>query len=398
MNKPPLTSDSTPAVLPPPPQEALEHSERLRALIVEKIAAAGGAITFAEYMELALYAPGLGYYSAGAQKFGAAGDFVTAPEISPLFGHCVARQSAQVLRVLGGGDLMEVGAGSGAMAADVLSDLDKLACLPEHYFILERSADLRARQRTLLEERVPKLVERVVWIDRLPAEPMRGVVLANELLDALPVHVFTLTETEPHELFVAERAGKFAWQAKPPSHVDVRKRIDGVRHAEGGLPAGYVSEINLAAEAWVRSVGEALSAGMVLIIDYGFPRSEYYHPQRVSGTLMCHYRHHAHDDPFIWPGLQDITAHVDFTAVAEAADAAGLQVAGYTTQGAFLLACGITEALSGYDGAAQLRLAQGAKKLTLPHEMGELFKAMALTRYIDDALLGFSWRDLRARL
>lgn len=375
----------------------MQHSARLAALISSEILAAGGAISFARYMELALYAPGLGYYSAGAQKFGPAGDFVTAPEISPLFAAAVARQCAEILRLVEGGEVLEVGAGSGALAADMLVALAELNSLPARYSILERSADLRARQQALLSERVPQYLDRVRWLDRLPERPLRGVVLANELLDALPVQVFTLTEEGPRELCVAQTQGELRWQAAP-CDAALQRRIDALSRELGGLPVGYTSEIHFAAEAWISSVAEALEQGVVLLVDYGFPRREYYHPQRVSGTLMCHYRHHAHEDPFLWPGLQDITAHVDFTGVAETAVAAGLDVAGYTTQGAFLLACGITELLSAYEGDARLRLAQGVKKLTLPYEMGELFKVMALARAIDAPLSGFAWRDLRARL
>ena len=395
-----MSNGLSPAGLPPPSEEALQHSERLRALILANIAAAGGAISFAEYMDLVLYAPALGYYSAGAHKFGAAGDFITAPEISPLFARCLANQCAQVLQLLNGGVVMEVGAGSGAMAVDLLAAMAKLKCLPEKYFILERSADLRERQHALLAEKVPEFLDRVEWMDRLPNQPIRGVVLANELLDALPVHLFTMTEEEPLELFVGEKAGVLNWQGLPIRNVRLLTRITAIQQSvnDGGLPHGYTSEINLAADAWIRSLADVLEAGMLLVLDYGFPRSEYYHPQRTAGSLMCHYRHHAHDDPFVWPGLQDVTAHVDFTAMAEAADAASLHVAGYTTQGAFLLACGITEALAEFDGFAQMRMAQGMKKLTLPHEMGELFKVMALTRDIEEPLKGFALHDMRARL
>lgn len=396
MSLPPRDHSSN-VTLPAPDTEALQHSARLAALIRAEIAAAGGAVSFARYMELALYAPGLGYYSAGAQKFGVAGDFITAPEISPLFAAAVARQCAEILRLVGGGDVLEVGAGSAALAADMLIALAASNSLPERYLILELSADLRARQQALLLERAPQYIDRVQWLERLPEQPLRGVVFANELLDALPVQVFTLSEQGPQELCIAEMQRELHWQPAP-CDAELKRRIDAVLRNLDELPLGYTSEINLAAGAWIKSIADVLEQGALLLIDYGFPRREYYHPQRVSGTLMCHYRHHAHGNPFLWPGLQDITAHVDFTAVAEAADAAGLDVAGYTTQGAFLLACGITELLSSYNDNTQLRLAQDVKKLTLPHEMGELFKVMALTRAIDAPLLGFAWRDLRMKL
>ncbi|MEK7323620.1 MAG: SAM-dependent methyltransferase [Pseudomonadota bacterium] len=393
-------SNKSVADLPPPGAEAEAHSARLRELIVAEIAAAGGAISFARFMELALYAPGLGYYSAGARKFGAAGDFITAPELSPLFARCVARQCAQVLHGLGQGDVLEVGAGSGVLAADLLAALAELGSLPEQYFILELSADLRERQQRLLRERVPEWSSRVVWLNRLPAAPFRGVVLANELLDALPVHLFTIAEMGPRELLVGETGGTLQWRLAPLTDARLQTRIDAIHQelSEEQLPAGYTSEINLAAEAWLRSMADVLQAGAILLIDYGFPRREYYHPQRAGGTLMCHYRHRAHGDPLIMLGLQDITAHLDFTALAEAALEVDLTVAGYTTQGAFLLATGITEQLAATAAAQQLQRAQEVKKLTLPHEMGELFKVMALTRGVDEPLLGFAWRDLRTKL
>jgi len=383
--------------LPPPDPAALRQSERLQRLITAEADAAGGCLSFARYMELALYAPGLGYYSAGAAKLGAAGDFVTAPEISPLFGRCLAHQVAQVLIQLGEGDLLEVGAGTGLMAGDLLEALAAADCLPRRYLILERSAELRARQQALLEARLPGLCERVVWLTRLP-ERLVGVVIANELLDALPVHVFTLTKTGAAERCVERREGRWQWRDGPLTDPALAQRVAALQR-EAALPTGYTSEIGLAAEAWIRSVGECITAGLVLLIDYGFPRREYYHPQRSGGTLMCHYRHRAHADPLILTGLQDITSHVDFSAIAEAGSDVGLEVAGYTTQGAFLLATGIVELLNdAADEPTRLKWSQQVKKLTLPHEMGELFKVLALSRAIHQPLMGFTWRDLRTRL
>jgi SAM-dependent MidA family methyltransferase len=284
------------------------------------------------------------------------------------------------------------------MAAEILESLFKRDCLPGRYFILERSADLRERQRTLLQTRLPDIQDRVVWLEQLPNPGFRGVILANELLDALPVHCFTITRDGAAELYIERVNGQWRWCRDVPSGSDLAERLENLRLSEG-LPEGYLSEINLAAEAWIGSVADCLAAGMLLLIDYGFPRHEYYHPQRNKGTLMCHYRHHAHDDPLILVGLQDITAHVDFTAVAEAGHRAGLQVAGYTTQAAFLLATGITEFMNEADDElTRLKWAQHVKKLTLPHEMGELFKAMALTRCLDESLQGFSLSDMRRRL
>ncbi len=391
--------------LPLPDAIARAHSERVESLIRGEIAANGGRISFARYMELALYAPGLGYYSAGARKFGADGDFVTAPEISPLFAHCVARQCEQVLRALGQADILEVGAGSGIMAGDILRALEQQDCLPKYYYILEVSAELRERQYATLKREIPALLGRVSWLDTLPSSGWRGVIVANELLDAMPVHRFQIKQNGVRELCVAGQDNKFVWQDAALTDPALTACIEAIEkdlsdHG-AGLAPGYESEINLAATAWIHSIAAILEAGLLLIVDYGYPRHEYYYAQRSSGTLMCHYRHRAHADPLILPGLQDITAHIDFTALAEAADAAGLAVAGYTTQAAFLLACGIAELaaeLDSEDIRARVTRAQQIKKLTLPSEMGELFKVIALTRTIDMPLLGFNLQDLRGRL
>jgi len=303
-----------------------------------------------------------------------------------------------VLDALQGGDVLEVGGGSGIMAADILEFLFEKDCLPGRYYILERSGDLRERQQALLKERLPQIQGRVVWLERLPEPGFRGVILANELLDALPVHCFTITSQGAVELYVERKDDQWRWCRDVPSSPELAERIENLQRSES-LPVGYSSEINLAAEAWLGSIADIISKGMLLMIDYGFPRHEYYHSERGEGTLMCHYRHRVHGDPLILIGLQDITAHIDFTAIAEAGYAAGLKVAGYTTQAAFLLATGITEFLNEVEGeAARLQWAQQIKKLTLPHEMGELFKVMALTRDFDQSLLGFAVRDLRHRL
>ncbi|RJQ45627.1 MAG: SAM-dependent methyltransferase [Gammaproteobacteria bacterium] len=382
------------ANLPAPDAESLEVSRRLVELIRSEIAGCGGQISFARYMELALYAPGLGYYSAGARKFGASGDFVTAPEISPLFARCVARQCAQVLRELGGGDMLEAGAGSGALACDALQELERMDCLPRHYFILELSAELRARQRALIEQRVPHLAPRVQWLDALPPAGFRGVMFANELLDAMPVHRFRIEESGASELYVTWQDTGFAWRAAKPGSAELEQRIAAL-----DLAPGFAGEISLSARAWIKSVAELLEAGLILLVDYGFPRRELYHPQRSQGTLLCHYRHRAHGDPFLYPGLQDITAHVDFTAVAGAAHEAGMRVAGYATQANFLLSCGLAEmAADTVDTRTRVLAAQQVRRLTLPDEMGEVFKAIALTRGLDAPLLGFAFKDDRARL
>lgn len=383
---------STP--LPQPDAEALAASERLSALIRAEIAAAGGWIPFARYMELALYAPGLGYYSAGAQKFGRGGDFVTAPELTPLFGQALARQAAQVLAQTGG-DVLELGPGSGRLALDLLDALAALGRLPERYYLLEVSADLRERQRALFEQAASPWRERVVWLDALP-ERFTGLVLANEVLDALPVHRIHWTEAGPVEQGVAvDTNSGFFWQDRPLSPGPLLEAARAI-----AAPPGYVSEIGLAARGLVASLAERLVHGVLLFLDYGFPRREYYHPQRTGGTLMAHRAQRAHADPFDRPGLTDLTAHVDFTAVAEAGHAAGLQLLGYTDQASFLVNCGLLEGLAGLKPGtpAYYRAAAAVQRLLQPAEMGELFKVIALGRGVAGPLLGFARGDRSARL
>ncbi|MDH3985036.1 MAG: SAM-dependent methyltransferase [Gammaproteobacteria bacterium] len=384
--------------LPAPSAHELEFSAKLARVIREEIAAAAGAIPFSRFMELCLYAPGMGYYSAGRRKFGAGGDFVTAPEISPLFGRALATAVAPLLTSMEGSEILEFGAGSGRLAIDLLGELERLGCLPARYLILERSADLKLRQQQAIGEQLPQLLERDAWIDSLPASGFRGVMLANEVLDAMSVERFRWDGERAALFHVGSEADAFVWQLADNSETPDRLAgcLDGL-----DLAAGYESEINTSLQPWMRSVSESLQQGMLLLIDYGYPQHEYFHAQRSSGTLMCHYRHHAHTDPLLWPGLQDITAHVDFTAVAEAAVAAGLAVAGYTTQAWFLLDCGLEELLQQAgpaDSTAYLKAAQQAKTLLLPGEMGERFKCIALTRDVDIPLPGFRLQDQRARL
>lgn len=385
------TADS----LPHPSTDQLVVSESLAQHIRAQMEASGGAIAFSQFMELALYTPGLGYYSSGQRKFGAAGDFVTAPELGDVFARCLAHQCRELLLRLGPADILEAGAGSGALAADLLLELERLGAVPRRYVILEVSAELRARQQATLQTRAPALSGRVQWIDHLPAPGFRGIVLANELLDAMPVERFRVATNGIVRLGVAFDSGGFLWrEMSAPAHLV--ERVQAL-----GLPPGYCSEINLAAEAWVRSVAERLGQGALLLIDYGFPRVEFYHRQRSEGTLMCHYRQRAHADPLILVGLQDITAHVDFTAIADAGAAAGLELLGYTSQAAFLAASGLPEIVAQSDpndARAHLALTAQIKRLTLPSEMGELFKVIALGRGIDRPLRGFRLQDRRARL
>jgi SAM-dependent MidA family methyltransferase len=362
------------STLPLPAPEAAEHSARLVESIRGDIAAHGGWISFARYMELALYAPGLGYYAAGAHKFGEAGDFVTAPELSPLFGRTLARQVAEVMSC-SAPHILELGAGSGKLAADMLAELEQLGSLPDSYAILEVSADLRARQQTLMRERLPHLLDRVRWLDALP-EKFSGAIVANEVLDALPVHLVHWRDSAITERGVASGEHGFVWQERPIG--------DGVLlHAaqQINVPDGYVSEICLAARGLINSLAQRLEQGAMLFIDYGFGAREFYHPQRNRGTLMCHYRHQAHDDPFFLPGLQDITAHVNFSDIAECGIDAGMELMGYTTQAYFLINCGITALLQDTPPEnlrEYLPISAQLQKLTSPAEMGELFKVIAL--------------------
>lgn len=377
--------------LPEPSTPALEHSRAVCALIAQEITANQGWLPFDRFMELALYAPGLGYYSAGLDKFGAGGDFVTAPEMSALFGQAVAAQAAQVLR-LTGGDILEVGAGSGKLALDLMLELERQGQLPQRYCILELSADLRQRQRQRIERDAPHLLARFAWLDSLPPR-FNGLVLGNEVLDAMPVHLVTWHAGQVFERGVSLQDGHFVWSERTLTGGEL------LHQAQALPPAGFVSgeaayssEINLAAQGFLRSLGQMLEQGLILMLDYGFGASEYYHPQRGGGTLMCHYRHQAHADPFFLPGLQDLTAHVDFSAMAQAATESGLMLAGYASQANFLINCGLTELLartSPEDPAAYLPLVAQVQKLMSPAEMGELFKAIALSKNLPETPLGF---------
>ncbi|HEB59615.1 MAG TPA: class I SAM-dependent methyltransferase [Gammaproteobacteria bacterium] len=388
--------------LPEPDADARALSAELVTHIRAAIDATGGVIPFSRYMELALYAPGLGYYSAGSHKIGEAGDFITAPEISSLFSRCVARALAPALTELGDeAAVLEVGAGSGAMAADMLREWQAGDCLPRHYYILERSAELRARQAACLEALDADLRARVIWLDTLP-DSFTGVVVANELLDALPVERFVVREGALRRLGVGVADERFTWLESPLDDEALTGRLERLWREHGSeLAEGYVSELGLAAEQWTASMAAIIERGLLLLIDYGFPAREFYHAQRSQGTLMCHYRHHAHDDPFAFIGLQDITAHVDFSAVAQAATEGGMKLAGFTNQANFLLGSGITELASEVnpvDTRAQLEVAAQLKKLTLPHEMGELFKVIAFARDCECDIPGFQIRDFSAAL
>ncbi len=386
---------------PEPDPDARTQSGRLIELIRSEVGAGGGKLPFDRYMELALYAPWVGYYTGGARKFGETGDFVTAPEISPLFGRCLARQCEQVLKGLGGGDLLEIGAGSGALAADLLAELDQLDALPERYLILDVSPELRQRQCETLEKRVPGLISRVEWIEDLPGDGFRGVVVANELLDAMPVQRFRLEKGKVLEQFVGFSDEQLMDSWGQPESPGLEAAVTSLWEKLGSWRDDYESEINLRSLSWLKALEAKFEAGLVLLVDYGYNRAEYYHPQRDRGTLMCHYRHRAHPDPFVYPGLQDITAYVDFSAVAGAALETGFSVSGYTTQAFFLMSCGLDRLVAESDPndvQAHMKLVQGVKHLTMPGEMGERFKVLGLTKGLDQPLLGFMMRDQRERL
>ena len=379
--------------LPVPPADAVAHSARLHELIASECAAGGGWLSFARYMELTLHAPGLGYYSAGSTKFGSAGDFVTAPEMGRVFGRTLARQAAQILQA-GIPDIVELGAGSGRLARDLLAELATLGSLPQRYRILETSADLQQRQRALLQRDIPDLAGRVEWLAELPST-LTALVLGNEVLDAMPVHIVEVRADGIAERGVTPTEGGFQWQARPATGalLAAAQALD--------LPPGYVTEINLAAASFIATLASTLERGVALFIDYGFPAREYYHAQRSSGTLMCHYRQHAHDDPLCLVGLQDITAHVDFSALAGTATRAGFDLLGYATQAQFLINCGITDVLaatSADHAAAYLPQAAQAQKLMSPAEMGELFKVIALGRNFAVPLAGCARGDKSRQL
>lgn len=403
-----MCSANTNHILPEPPEELKCVSEQLAGLIRTKIVL-DGPVPFSEYMEMALYEPGLGYYSAGLQKFGAGGDFVTAPQLGDVFARCLAKQVEQIAAGIcgdeaGGYEIIEAGAGSGLLAADLLKAL-KDTQPPRRYSILERSAHLRQVQKETLRELVPQWMDRISWLDEPPELGWQGVFLANEVLDALTVDRFCIEADGISELKVTYNLDGFEWFKAPCSPA----RLEQIQSVLSGLEdkpgTGYRSELNTSLTAWLDAVTAGLKKGVALFIDYGYTRREYYRPQRRDGTLICHYQHRAHDDPFKWPGLTDISASVDFTALAEAAHLCGFEVCGYTTQAMFLLASGLDEILAELTSLSEkerIRINNQVRRLTLPGEMGERFQVMALGRGLDEEfsenLHGFQVSDLRYRL
>ncbi len=394
--------------LPEPDAAGKKHSAKLCAHIRRRIARGGGRISFAQFMEDALYAPELGYYAAGVAKFGADGDFTTAPQLGGVIARCLAVQCAETLDELEltDGDLLEFGAGSGQLAADLLAAMDALNATPRRYFIVETSAALRERQRATLASRGYE--GRVRWLECAPHD-FCGIVFANELLDAMPAARFEMNARgRACELVVCvDDAGNFAWSRGEKLPEELQRRIAAAHeneHEKGGaLADGYRGEIGLRAEKWVRDTGARIKRGALLLLDYGYPRREFYHAERRDGTLMCHYRHFAHADPFFYPGLQDISAHIDFTAIRDAAHASGLATAGFTSQGAFLLSLGALDVLAeSHDNDGDLRgqiaRANEVRTLTMPQEMGELVKVIAFAKNCALNLRGFQLHDRSGRL
>ncbi|MGI9237939.1 MAG: class I SAM-dependent methyltransferase [Woeseiaceae bacterium] len=382
-------------MLPQADPVSAAHSQRVVNYIVERLREAGGSLSFAEYMHHALYAPGLGYYAAGARKFGDDGDFVTAPEISPVFGRVLARQCAEVFAQTGRAAILEFGAGTGKLAATILATLEELGALPERYEILEVSGDLQERQLNCLSAEVPQLVSRVTWVQAAP-EAHRGVIIANEVLDALPVERFKKTDNGLNQIRVSEDNGVF-FILEAPAPERLVEQVHAIEKALGEtLPIGLVSEVSPALPDWISMLARSLQAGIAFLFDYGVSRREYYASERAKGWLRCHFRHYVHNNPLILTGIQDLTAWVDFSAVAQAAIENGLDVAGYSAQAQFLMGGGLAAEMQGFASLPvlrQLQLSGQIKTLTLPAEMGEHFKCMALRRGDIEAPSAFRLAD-----
>ena len=381
-----------------PDASASRHSAAVASYVRERIDKAGGVLPFDEYLEAVLYAPGLGYYAAGSRKFGPGGDFVTAPELGPLFGQCLAREAGPVLASVEEACGLEFGAGSGALAVSLIEALSALDQLPKRYCILEISPDLRERQRKRLEPVANQLGLKIEWLERMPEEPLQGVILANEVVDAFPFTRFRVVNGKPLRAGVCIDGDGLAWEWIDDLGDD-ESTMNIVRDYQ--LTDGYISEICPRANAWMGALASALQQGIVLVIDYGFPAAEYYLPERSEWTLRCHYQHQAHNNPLIYPGIQDVTSHVNFSALADAGRESGLEVLGYTSQEAYLLGLGLLEfaAPQPNDDEKQiLKTAAEVKELILPSQMGEAFKVMAFGKQIDKPLQGFKLRDRSASL
>ncbi len=387
--------------LPEPDADALRHSNNMHAHLRDYIASNEGVICFSDYMHEVLYAPALGYYVAGTAKIGAAGDFITAPEISSVFSRCVANAIKPVLHQLDSAVIYEFGAGRGRMAADIINHLQSINIEIDSYCIIEVSPDLAERQYQYLAQQVPAFINKIVWLSELP-DKINGVVLANEVLDAMPVCMFRKYQDEVKELGVGLMQDELTLVKHACDNDRLKQRVREIEQdISMSLEPGYVSEVNFVAEDWLQEVAGYIERGAILIIDYGYPRHEYYHEQRHQGTLMCHYQHHSHIDPFVYPGLQDVTAHIDFTAIANAGVEAGLTLDGYTSQAHFLLENNfqeIVESLSDDEPDNRIKLSREVQKLVMPHEMGELFKVIGFSKNLSTGMAGFSSHDLSHKL
>lgn len=377
-------------------EPAQQRSHVLQARLRDAITSAGGALRFDEFMQLALYEPGLGYYTAADPILGRAGDFITAPEIAPLFAASLAQWCKELFPQLVTRTVYEVGAGSGVLAVNLLKSLAEMSCLPEQYIIVEVSPVLRARQQQLVQSEIPQLVNIVQWHTELPPT-YSGLVIANELLDAMPVRRFYLGDNKIQEQYVCFQDNQLQFSFQDIVDTQLLARLDTIQQQQGSkLVPGYLSEVNFFAENWIYHSVQSLQQGVILIIDYGYPQGVYYHPQRTSGTLVCHYQHSVNTEPLQRIGLQDITAFVDFTAMAQAAQRAGAQLAGFTTQAHFLLDMGILDVLATQmqtQPERQVEFANQIKRLTLPHEMGEAFKVMGLSKALSATVPGFGFRN-----
>lgn len=383
--------------LPTPSSEAKAHSEQLTQHIAEMIDATDGTIGFRDFMDACLYAPGLGYYAAGNMKFGESGDFITAPEISPLFGQCLANLYLDHIKTQPNANtILEFGAGTGALAKSLLERLQAFNQLPAHYYILEVSPDLKARQKATLQDALPQFFDHIVWLDALP-DHFNGVVFANEVIDAMPVHRVTLKNQSWHEVFVTHEGSHFSTELGALSSKALERACSTIDHAP--LPEGYTTEINLMQDAWIRSLFSLCHQTRCYLIDYGYTTQDYFHPERRDGTLMCYYQHRGHDNPFYYPGLQDITAHVNFSTLAESAHNIGFSIDGFSTQANFLYALGLLSLETVKDRFHDDPILQQAiRQLTHPNAMGEMFKVLALSKNIDTTLNTFANIDQRFRL
>lgn len=386
--------------LPAPGRDDLERSKALSDFIRQEINAHDGKVSFETFMDLALYHPAYGYYNSPSFNLGQHGDFTTAPEISPLFAQCFAQQVRQIASHMGNYSLLEAGAGSGRFACDLLSSLNKLGCLPDQYVICELSLPLREKQRALLQNRCPELAPLVIWLDAPPAG-FKGVMIANEVLDALPVHRFRVCENTIHELYVGYENNAFVWRQGEPSSPLLAENLSALQQAYA-FSNGYESELNLRMLPFIQKLADALDTGVLLFADYGYGQMEYYHPERRRGTLTGFYQHHRLDNPLILPGLQDLTAHVDFTRVIDCASDYGCDLYGYTSQAAFLMANGLLTFASDEEKSLspqeEFKLHHAIKILTLPSEMGERVKVMALGKNLAFRLSGFELQDRRREL